>query len=249
MRILLAIPCYNEARRLPAYLPALLERIASSGLPVTVEVVDDGSRQEERIRMDQLVDHLRKNHPFLRPLRSLPENRGKGGAVHAAWSKALDTHDWLAFVDADGSLSPVETCRFLANCMNQPEACSWFASRIRMLGYDVERHYSRHLMGRVFATLVGFMIDDRVYDSQCGLKAIPSSHYRIIQPLLSETRFAFDVELLAALAHAGLEVRELPVDWADVAGSKVKPIRDTVSMFRALLRIRVRRRNWPAIKL
>ena len=32
MRTLLAIPCYNEAGRLPSYLPALLERIASSGL-------------------------------------------------------------------------------------------------------------------------------------------------------------------------------------------------------------------------
>jgi glycosyltransferase involved in cell wall biosynthesis len=245
MSILLAIPCFNEAGRLPVFLPRLLEQIAVSKLPVTVEVVDDGSRQEEHIRMNQLVDDLRKVHPFLQPLRTLPENRGKGGAVHAAWAAACETHGWLAFVDADGSLSPAETCRFLRNCLADPAACSWFASRIKMLGHQIERHFSKHLMGRVFATLVGLMIDSRVYDSQCGLKAVPSSHYRMIRPLLSETRFAFDVELLAALAHAGLEVRELPVDWADVAGSKVKLLRDPLRMFLALLRIRSHRHGWP----
>jgi len=246
MSILLAIPCFNEAARLPVYLPRLLEELAAGDLPVVVEVVDDGSTHEEQRAMAQLVESLRKDHPFLRPLRSLPQNRGKGGAVHAAWSAADDSHNWLAFVDADGSLSPSETRRFLANLLQTPQTCSWFASRIRMLGHHIDRHLSRHLIGRVFATLVGIMIDGRVYDSQCGLKAIPASHYRMIRGWLVETRFAFDVELLAALAHANLEIREFPVDWSDVAGSKVRVFRDTLSMFNALLRIRKNRTAWPA---
>jgi len=248
MSILLAIPSFNEAKRLPAYLPALLAQITSSGLPVTVEVVDDGSREEESTTMRALVESLRTTYPFLLPLNALPQNLGKGGAVHASWQVGVDSHDWLAFVDADGSLSPTETCRFLRHCLDTSPPRMWFASRIRMLGRKIERRFFRHIMGRVFASLVGSVIDSRVYDSQCGLKAIPAAHYRIIQPLLQETRFAFDVELLAAQQHAGLPVEELPVDWSDVAGSKVKPVRDTLRAISAVFTIRTRQRNWPRIQ-
>jgi glycosyltransferase involved in cell wall biosynthesis len=249
MHTLLAIPCYNEAGRLPSYLPALLEQIASSGLPVTVEVVDDGSQESQRAATDRLVTELRSSHPFLLPLRALPHNVGKGAAVRAAWDAAVESHEWLAFVDADGSLSPAETCRFLDHCLRQTNPHTCFASRIQMMGRSVDRHIYRHLSGRIFATMVGTLIDRHVYDSQCGLKALPSAHYRTIRPLLRENRFIFDVELLASLLHAKLPVREIPVDWADVPGSKVRPIRDTLGMARGLLRIHRRRRGWPALQV
>ena len=247
MRILLAIPSFNESRRLPAYLPLLLEHIQAANLPVTVEVVDDGSTEDEKSKTARLIDSLQKSYPFLAPLRALPHNLGKGGAVHASWRQGVDSHDWLAFVDADGSLSPSETCRFLDHCLRQNNAHSCFSSRIRMLGRTVERHAHRHLIGRVFATMVGTLIDQHVYDSQCGLKAVPSAHYRIIRPLLRENRFVFDVELLAALLHAELPVEEFPVDWADVAGSKVRLVRDSLAMALGLLRIRRRRRDWTGL--
>ena len=244
MHILLAIPCYNEAGRLPAYLPALLEQIEISGLPVTVEVVDDGSQESERAGTERLITDLQASYPFLLPLRALPHNLGKGAAVRAAWDAAVETHNFLAFVDADGSLSPAETCRFLAHCLRQTSPHTCFASRIQMLGRNVKRHLYRHYTGRIFATMVGTLIDSHVYDSQCGLKALPSAHYRMIRPRLRENRFVFDVELLAALRHAGLPVIEFPVDWTDVPGSKIHPILDTFGMACGLFRIRSQRRGW-----
>jgi hypothetical protein len=114
-----------------------------------------------------------------------------------------------------------------------------------MLGRNVRRSPHRHLMRRVFATLVGTLINPRVYDTQCGLKALPASHYQLIRPLLAETRFAFDVELIAALDHAGLPAAELPIDWHETPGSKVRLVRDSLAMLRAILRIRQRQnRGW-----
>ena len=45
-----------------------------------------------------------------------------------------------------------------------------------MRGKKLERSLMRHLTGRVFATLVGIMIDSEIYDSQCGFKLIPLRH-------------------------------------------------------------------------
>jgi len=245
MTVLLTIPCFNEAGRLPRFLPALLGELATTAWETRVQVVDDGSAPAQRSDLERFIESQRGTFSNLAPLLALSSNRGKGGAVRAAWDDALATADRLAFVDADGSLSPKETTRVLGLCAAGPER-TLFASRVRMLGKEVERNLSRHLMGRVFASLVGVLIDKRVYDSQCGLKVLPTPHYRQIAPMLAETRFAFDVELLAALLHSGLPVEEIPVDWSDVPGSKVHPVRDTLSMLRALFRIRRRRATWPA---
>ena len=245
MAVLLTIPCFNEAERLPAFLPGLLQEIAAAALPVSVEIVDDGSSPDERQAISQLVAALRPRHPFLLPPRELPANHGKGAAIRASWDAAPATADWLAFVDADGSISPAETCRFLRHCLAGEPPCTWLASRIRMLGRCVRRSAHRHLMRRVFATLVGTLINPGVYDTQCGLKALPACHYRQIRPLLAENRFAFDVELIAALDHARLPAAELPIDWHETPGSKVRLVRDTLAMLRAVLRIRRRlKRGW-----
>ena len=245
MSILLTIPCLNESGRLPGFLPGLLQEIAAAALPVSVEIVDDGSSAGEHQLTAELIESLRPQHPFLLPLRRLPANLGKGAAIRAAWDAAPAAAEWLAFVDADGSITPAETCRFLRHCLSCDPPQTWFASRIRMLGRKVRRSPHRHLMRRVFATLVGNLLNPDVYDTQCGLKALPASHYQRIRPLLAENRFAFDVELIAALDHARLPAAEFPIDWHETSGSKVNLLRDSLAMLRAVLRIRQRRnRGW-----
>jgi len=52
--------------------------------------------------------------------------------------------------------------------------------------------------------------------------------------------FAFDVELLARAEKAGLKVAEVPVDWSDAAGSKVRLFPDAMHMAADLVRLRRR---------
>jgi glycosyltransferase involved in cell wall biosynthesis len=216
---------------------------------VQVLVVDDGSGPQEAQATRTLVNDLRADHPALLPLLELPDNRGKGGAVYAGWAEASPDVDWLGFVDADGSCSPRETARLIElahaltsklgnDCLGSETAPALFASRVKMLGRRVDRQFKRHLIGRVYATLVSELLHIPVYDSQCGLKLVPHVAYAAIRSKLSIGGFAFDVDLLTALLDHGTAVEEVPIDWQETPGGKVRLIRDSLRMFRDVLSIR-----------
>lgn len=236
-QVVLVIPCFRESGRIGPFLQDLQRELACD-TDVRVQVVDDGSGKEEAERLREMVDAARIQWPALRPLLQLPANVGKGGAVYAGWA-ANEGEDWLAFTDADGACSAREVKRLLA--MRREGAL--FASRIMMLGHSIQRHWHRHLLGRVFATIASELLHIPVYDSQCGLKLVPRSAWEAIRPRLHLNGFSFDVELLCALLDSGCPVREVPIDWHEVPGGKVRILRDSCRMFRDVLSVRRHRDN------
>ena len=63
--------------------------------------------------MQSLVTNFKCSMIFVRPLL-VQNNQGKGGAIYSGWDTAsLDEFRWVAFVDADGAITPEETLRFL----------------------------------------------------------------------------------------------------------------------------------------
>jgi len=242
MNLHLVLPCFRESARLPAFLAPLcreMDRLEG----VRVLTVEDGSGAREGERMSAVIEELRKEYSCLLPLMILPENLGKGGAVYAGWAESGGA-EWLGFVDADGSCSAGEVARLIEMARRESSpARALFASRVKMLGRKIERQLTRHLLGRVYATMVSELLDIPVYDSQCGLKLVPAAAYRRIRPALSVNGFAFDAELLLALLHSGSKVIEVPIDWHETPGGKIRLVRDSLRMARDLLAIRSRSRS------
>jgi glycosyltransferase involved in cell wall biosynthesis len=239
--MLIVIPCFRESERLPQFLPGLAA--ALDGHACEVQVVDDGSPAAERESTRQLVDRIRAAFPAtVLPMLALSSNQGKGAAIRAGWS-AHPGHEQLAFVDADGSIAPDEVARFVRMAMTNP-AKALIASRIKMLGRRIERSHFRHYFGRIFATLVSVRLNLPVYDSQCGLKALPAWVYANHAARFQENGFAVDPELLYVLIKLGVTVEEVPINWTHIKGSKVRPVRDAVAMFLALGRIVRRNSGW-----
>lgn len=236
--VLLVIPCFRESGRIGAFL-ADLKAEFSGDASVRVQVVDDGSGGDEPEKLERLVESHRASWPGLHALLKLPQNQGKGGAVYAGWAKAID-EAWLAFVDADGSAPAREVKRLFA--MRGKGAL--FGSRMKMLGRTIHRKWHRHLLGRVFATIVSELLEIPVYDSQCGLKLVPRSTFERVQTKLELRGFSFDVELLCALLDTGCKVTEVPIDWHEMPGGKVHLVRDSWRMFRDVMDVRERRKTW-----
>jgi hypothetical protein len=62
----------------------------------------------------------------------------------------------------------------------------------------------------------------RVRDAQCEFKAISRRAAQALLPLVRDTGFFFDTELLVLAQRGGWRVRELPVRWVDDPDSRVR---------------------------
>jgi dolichyl-phosphate beta-glucosyltransferase len=223
--VAIIIPCFNERERLPRFLEELRRACPSA----RVVVVEDGSTE----RVD--VAEAERLHVL-----AYAPNRGKGYAIRHGWDWVMSHYgetEVLAFCDADGAVSAGEMSRFWQ--LFQAGGMDALAgNRIRMLGRRVERHALRHYLGRVYATLVSLMLDLPAYDTQCGCKWMKASVYRQMGPKLKVDGFAFDVEWYARLYHAGFCLEEAALDWEEMGGSKVHPLRDGWRMIRAAYGVR-----------
>jgi dolichyl-phosphate beta-glucosyltransferase len=239
----LVIPCLEESPRLPSYLKDLVLLLRTKEYRTSILVVDDGSSQQEQESLRAVIAELNRACNAAVDSLYLERNMGKGYAVRQGWS-AGKSAQWLAFADADGATPAYEVVRiFDIIDRNNEEGRCYFGSRIRMLGRSVQRRWKRHIFGRMYATLVGIVIDDSIYDSQCGFKVIPGKAFALISGLLRENRFAFDIELIAALSEAGYPLEEVPIDWTDVPGSKVSLIKDSARMLASLFLIHRRKKR------
>ena len=245
MDCLIAIPCFRESQRLPSFLDALCKEVSSAPYRASIVIVDDGSGCPENEFTRSIVNKFRSTYPgIIAEGVFLKANLGKGGAVYAGWKSALSNPgpELLCFVDADGAVPASEVGRLIEELLAD-QRHRWhalFGSRMKMLGADVERRAIRHYTGRVFATWVSLLTGVGTYDSQCGLKVIRRKAYAAIEKHLKETRFVFDVELALLLLQSGCRIREVPINWQEVAGSKVNLLKDSLRMFSGIVRIRKR---------
>jgi hypothetical protein len=80
-------------------------------------------------------------------------------------------------------------------------------------------------------------------DTQCGFKAFNMTKFRPLLDVMTIDRFGFDVEFLFVAKYHGLRLKEIPVRWNNVEGSKVDVLRDTRRMFTELSEIRKNARS------
>ena len=239
-RIVIVVPCYNEAERLCR--PAFLEYAAANS-DVEFLFVDDGSTDATA----GMLAALSESSVQITWLQ-LPANVGKAEAVRQGMLAAFQSGAVNAgFWDADLA-TPLYAIRKFADVLEETPAVDMvMGARVQLLGRRIERRSRRHYAGRVFATAASLVTGLGVYDTQCGAKLFrtsPAMQELFARPFIS--RWIFDVEILARLicgrpeAPAADAVYELPlVEWRDVSGSKVRG-RDFVTAAWELLGIYLR---------
>jgi len=112
-------------------------------------------------------------------------------------------------------------------------------------GVSVATRPHRVAAGRVFNWLVARLGLHGIADSQCGFKAFTAPAASRLFDALSIQGFGFDVELLLLARATGCRIVEVPVNWADQAGSKVGVLQHGPAMLWQILlaRGRVKRRR------
>jgi dolichyl-phosphate beta-glucosyltransferase len=237
-RMVVVVPCFNEAQRLDgnAFVTAVRENPSLNFL-----FVDDGSTDDTA----RALDSLAARQPERLSTLKLATNRGKAEAVRAGIQAAFTkTPDLVGFLDADLA-TPISELFMMAEAFDDPEILVVLASRVALLGRDIRRSHRRHYVGRVFATLASSVLNLRVYDTQCGAKLFRATP-EIIRVFESEflSSWAFDVEILARvqqlaranqIAPVTRSVVEVPLrQWHDIRGSKISLFDSVVATLQLL---------------
>lgn len=138
--------------------------------------------------------------------------------------------------DADLSMPIEQVNRFLPPQLADVEIAIASRESPGSVRYN-EPHY-RHLVGRVFNTLVRWMALPGLRDTQAGFKCFRGDIAAELFPLQTIMGWTFDVEVLYIARRRGYRIVEVPIDWYFNADSKVRVWRDSVTMFTDLLAIR-----------
>jgi len=77
-----------------------------------------------------------------------------------------------------------------------------------------------------------------IADTQCGFKLFRRIVAQELFAYASIDGFGFDLELLYLAQQRGYRIAEVPVNWSDKPGSKVRVLRDGLAMLRELAVIR-----------
>jgi len=224
------IPAFNEANRLPVYLNRVIRYLTDSGRSHEIIVVDDGSSDQTAA----VVSDLATEYPCLRLLQ-LEENRGKGFAVKTGMLAA--SGDLRLFADADGA-TPIEECERLQQAVRGGADIVIGSRALKSTDTAVQGRLHRKIMGTVFNGIVRSLALAGIRDSQCGFKLFRGA---VAEELFSRQRidgFGFDLEILFLAQCRGYTIAEIPVNWTDITGTKVRLFRDSVRMFLDVLRVR-----------
>ena len=226
------IPAFNEAARLPRYLDEVVQAMDGRGEPYEVIVVDDASSDGT----SDAVKAAARAHPSVRLLR-LDENVGKGGTVRAGMLAARGRY--RLFTDADGATPITELKRLEAALAAGADVA--IGSRVLVdPGVSVATRPHRVAAGRIFNWIRERFGLRGIADSQCGFKLFRAAVADDLFGRLRTQGFAFDVEILLMAQRAGYRIAEVPVNWTDQPGSKVRVLTDGPRMVAQIVVARLR---------
>jgi len=229
LELSVVIPAHNEAARIPLHLDSIVLYLNARGQTFEVIVVDDGSLDETAF----VVHEYAKRVPSVRLLR-LPTCAGKGAAVRNGMQAARG-HRQL-FTDADGATPITELARLERALHSGAEIAIGSRSlAARRPEFTVNARWHRTLLGNVFNGIVRAAGITGIADTQCGFKLFERAVAQDLFSVSCVNGYGLDLELLYVAQRRGYRIAEVPVNWSDKPGSKVRLMRDGLAMLHELM--------------
>lgn len=233
------IPAFNEERRLPPFLVQVIDYCALSKKTYEIIVVDDGSHDNT----SQSVMSLQSRFPRLRLIRN-KKNRGKGFSIRRAIRLAKGQA--YLYLDADGSVGPYEIERNLRYIVDDGFDIIVGSRVLRDNAQILRTKLHRRLMGAVFNFVVRTILFKGIKDTQCGFKIFKAEVGQRLFSIVRIKRFGFDIELLFLAYKLGYKIKEVPVSWRHIPGSKVNLLSDSLRMLRDIWEVK---RNYSRLRV
>jgi glycosyltransferase involved in cell wall biosynthesis len=230
--LVLLIPAYNEEGRIEPVLRDYAQFFRENySAKFNIVVVLNGCIDDTL----GVVERVAATFPEIRAL-NFPAPIGKGGALIEGL-KLAPTTELIGYVDADGATSPRAFLDLVKYCREVDCAIGsrWLPGSILHQTQSRERR----VFSRVFHTLVQLLFWMDIADTQCGAKVMRREAVECIQSDLRIADVAFDINLLYALKRKGFTIREVPTEWTDKIGSKIKLNKGALGILLSVFRLRL----------
>ncbi|MCU1552106.1 MAG: glycosyl transferase [Glaciihabitans sp.] len=222
------VPAYNEqavlatsVRTLHAYLTAQFE------VPWVITIADNASTDstlDVATALTYELDRVGVIHL---------EEKGRGRALKRAW--LASSARVLAYVDVDLSTDLRGLPPLVAPLLSGHSDVA-IGSRLASSS-RVTRGSKREFISRSYNFLLRRTMGTRFSDAQCGFKAVRSDVAAQLLPLVEDTGWFFDTELLILAERSGMRIHEVPVDWVDDPDSRVDVVSTALADLRGMARV------------
>ncbi|MET7677060.1 bifunctional glycosyltransferase family 2/GtrA family protein [Streptomyces seoulensis] len=222
------IPVYNEEKDLRRCVLRLREHLARTfPYAFRVTIADNASTDGTPL----IAAELAANHPDVTSVRL--ERKGRGRALRTVWS-ASDA-PVLAYMDVDLSTDLNALLPLVAPLISGHSDLA-IGSRLSRTS-RVVRGPKREFISRAYNLILRGSLQARFSDAQCGFKAIRREVAQVLLPLVEDTGWFFDTEMLVLAERAGLRIHEVPVDWVDDPDSTVHLVRTATDDLKGVWRV------------
>jgi putative flippase GtrA len=224
----IVVPVYNEAADLERSVREL-DTYLSAALPYSyrITIADNASRDETWLIAERLASTL----PHVVAVHL--DQKGRGRALKQVWL-ASDA-DVVAYMDVDLSTDLAAVLPLVAPLVSGHSDVA-IGTRLARTS-RVVRGPKRELISRCYNLVLRTALRASFSDAQCGFKAMRRDVAQHLLPLVEDTNWFFDTELLVLAQRADLRIHEVPVDWTDDPGTTVNIIATATEDLRGVVRL------------
>ncbi|BDM73319.1 glycosyl transferase [Streptomyces nigrescens] len=222
------IPVYNEEADLERCVRRLHEHLARTfpyGFRITIA---DNASTDRTPEVAALLDDAIDEVTAVRL-----EQKGRGRALRTVWS--LSEAPVLAYMDVDLSTDLNALLPLVAPLISGHSDLA-IGSRLSRSA-RVVRGPKREFISRTYNLILRGSLAARFSDAQCGFKAIRGDVAERLLPMVEDTGWFFDTEMLVLAERAGLRIHEVPVDWVDDPNSTVHIVRTATDDLKGVWRV------------
>ncbi|HEX3679402.1 MAG TPA: bifunctional glycosyltransferase family 2/GtrA family protein [Galbitalea sp.] len=206
------VPVYNEQASLERSIRTLHEYLAAEiEVPWQITIADNASTDATL----ELATFLTYDLDRVAVLHL--DDRGRGRALKRAWLES--NARVVAYLDVDLSTDLRGLPPLIAPLLSGHSDVA-IGTRLAASA-RVTRAGKREFISRSYNFLLRRLMGAQFSDAQCGFKAMRTDVAAKLLPLVEDTGWFFDTELLILAERSGMRIHEVPVDWVDDPDSRV----------------------------
>jgi glycosyltransferase involved in cell wall biosynthesis len=197
VKLLILIPCFNEASTIAAVVHSIPRNVPGIDR-VDVLVIDDGSADGTAVIASEAGASILRHST----------NRGVGAAFHSGVAYAIrHNYAFAANIDGDGQFDPQDIPRLLAPLLAD-EADMTTGSRFKDRALTPAMPRAKLFGNHAVAYLVSKLLGGRFFDVSCGFRCY--SRQALLR-LNLHGRFTYTQETFVDLKANGMRIVEVPV--------------------------------------